>query len=60
MIEEIFWIIELFFVLFGMEKFLKKFVERFLIRKFEGLDVECYVFVWDMYVEIKDGKKDVR
>lgn len=43
-----------------MEKFLEKFVERFLIRKFEGLDVECYVFVWDMYVEIKDGKKDVR
>lgn len=31
-----------------------------MIKKFEGCDVVCYVFVWDFYVEIKDGEKDVR
>lgn len=59
-IEEIFRITESFFVLLGMEKLPKKFVERSLIRKPEGLDVECHASAWDMYVETKDGKKDVR
>lgn len=59
-IEEIFRITESFFVLLGMEKLPKKFIERSLIRKPEGLDVECHASAWDMYVETKDGKKDVR
>lgn len=59
-IEEIFRITESFFVSLGMKKLPEKFVERSLIRKPEGLDVECHASAWDMYVKTKDGKKDVR
>ena len=59
-IEKIFRITESFFVLLGMEKLPEKFVKRSLIRKPEGLDIECHASAWDMYVKTKDGKKDVR
>lgn len=59
-IEEIFRITESFFVSLGMEKLPEKFIERSMIRKPEGRDVECHASAWDMYVKTKDGEKDVR
>ena len=59
-IEEIFRIAESFFVSLGMRELPEKFVERSLIRKPEGLDVECHASAWEMYVKTKEGEEDVR
>ncbi|KAJ7377735.1 hypothetical protein OS493_026871 [Desmophyllum pertusum] len=59
-VEDMFQITESFFLSLGMEKLPEKFMEKSMIRKPEGREVECHAFANDMYVKTKDGGKDVR
>lgn len=59
-IEDMFRVTESSFVSLGLEKLPKNFLERSMIRKPEGREVDCLGSAWDMLLKTKDGEKDVR
>ena len=59
-VEKVFDVTESFFVSLGMEKLPEKFLQRSMIRKPKGREVECHASAWDMYLRTKEGEKDVR
>lgn len=59
-IQEMFDVTESFFRSLGFEKLPRGFLQRSMIRKPEGRNVECHASAWDMFLKIQGSEKDVR
>lgn len=59
-IQEMFRVTESFFQSLGFEKLPQKFLQRSMIKKPGGRDVECRASAWDMFLKIQGSEKDVR